>query len=142
MKYLITAAFAATLIGGAAQAADPAAGQETFEKACRTCHMVVTDGGDTLVKGGKTGPNLYGVVGRVAASGEDFTRYGKSIEALGETGFTWTEAEIAAYLADPRDFLRAKLDDSKARSNMAYKLPSEEDRANVAAYLASVSPGS
>lgn len=142
MKYLISAAIAAMLGGAAAQAQDAAAGEDIFAKRCKTCHMLVTDGGEEIVKGGKTGPNLYGVIGRTAASAGDFDRYGDSLTALGESGFEWTEAEIISYLEDPRDYLRTKLDDKKARSNMAYKLKGEDDRANVAAYLASVAAGS
>jgi len=142
MKYFISAVIAAVLGGAAAQAQDVSAGEEIFAKRCKTCHMLVTDGGEEIVKGGKTGPNLYGVVGRQAASAGDFKRYGDSLTALGESGFSWTEAEIAVYLEDPRDYLRTKLDDKRARSNMAYKLRGEDDRANVAAYLASVAAGS
>jgi cytochrome c len=138
MKYLLSAALAATLIGGAAHAAgDAAAGADIFDKRCKTCHMI-EGGGETIVKGGKTGPNLHGVVGRTAGVSEDFKRYGKSLQALGESGFAWTEDEIVAYLEDPAKYLGDKLG-GRQRSNMAYKLPSADDRANVAAYLATFS---
>lgn len=137
MKYLLSAAVAAMLAGGAAQAAgDATAGAEVFDKRCKTCHMI-EGGGETLVKGGKTGPNLYGVVGRVAGTGEDFKRYGDSIKEAGAAGLTWTVDEITAYLEDPKKYLEGKLG-GKARSNMAYKLPNGDDRANVAAYLAGI----
>jgi cytochrome c len=137
MKYLLTAAFAATLIGGAAQAAgDAAKGAEVFNR-CKTCHML-EGGGETIVKGGKTGPNLYGVIGRVAGSQEDFKRYGKSIEELKAKGYVWTEEEIVHYLEDPSKFLSEQLG-GRQRSNMAYKLANADDRANVAAYLATFS---
>jgi cytochrome c len=142
MNYLMSAAVAALLGAGAAHAQDASAGEEIFSKRCKTCHMLVSDSGEEIVKGGKTGPNLYGVVGRVAASAEDYDRYGDSLKELGETGFEWTEDEIVAYLEDPRAYLRAKLDDKRARSNMAYKLRPEDDRASVAAYLASLEAGS
>lgn len=138
---LFAAAGAAMLAAPALADGHVAAGEDVFGKRCKTCHMLVTDGGETLVKGGKTGPNLYGVIGRQAGS-TDFGRYGDSLVALGESGFTWTEAELVVYLEDPRAYLRAKLDDKRARSNMAYKLRSEDDRAAVAAYLASVAAGS
>ena len=54
---------------------DAAAGERGFKK-CKSCHMIVSDAGDTIVKGGKTGPNLYGVAGRQAGSVDGF-RYGK-----------------------------------------------------------------
>jgi cytochrome c len=43
-------------------------------------------------------------------------------------------------VADPRAYLRTYLDDSKAKSKMSYKLKSNEDAANVWAYLVSVGP--
>ena len=57
-------------------------------------------------------------------------------QALRETGFTWTEDEVAAYIADPRKYLQEKLGDKKAKSNMAYKVKDEQARKDVAAYLA------
>ncbi len=131
--YAIAAAF--LLVGGAAQAQDVAAGEELFARRCATCHMVVNDAGDTIVKGGKTGPNQWALIGRQAGSRDDFDRYGDDLKALGATGFTWTEAEVVEYLADPRDFLRAKLGEDSVRSRMAFKLNDEQDRKDVAAYL-------
>lgn len=116
---------------------DPEAGEKGFNK-CKSCHSVISDGGEKIVKGGKTGPNLYGLSGRVAASVDGFS-YGKSIKALGESGFAWEEAEFVAYVADPTDFLKEKLDDSKARSKMSFKLKKEEDALNIWAYLVSLS---
>jgi len=77
------------LTGGLAQAADPAQGEADFKR-CRSCHEVVADNGTAIVKGGKTGPNLYGVVGRTVASVEDF-RYSESLEEVGESGVVWDE---------------------------------------------------
>jgi cytochrome c len=137
MKYLLTAALTATLIGGAAQAGDAAAGAEVFDKRCKTCHMI-EGGGETQVKGGKTGPNLYGIIGRTAGAGEDFKRYGKSLQEAGAAGLVWNADELVAYLEDPAKYLGDKLG-GRQRSNMAFKLPNADDRANVAAYLATFS---
>ena len=134
--YAIAAAL--LLVGGAAQAQDAAAGEELFARRCATCHMVVNGAGETLVKGGQTGPNQWGVIGRQAASQADFDRYGDALKALGEKGFTWSEASVAEYLEDPRDFLRSQLGDDGARSRMAFKLNDAKDRADVAAYLATL----
>ena len=110
------------------------AGEKTFSK-CKSCHMVVADDGTEIVKGGKVGPNLYGVIGRAAGS-TDF-KYGADLAAAGEKGLVWDEANFAEYVADPRAFLRTYLDDSKAKSNMSFKL--KDGGADVAAYLAMVS---
>lgn len=130
----IAAIAAMTLFATSAIAdGDVAKGEETTAKRCKTCHMIA-DGDNIILKGGKTGPNLYGIIGRQAGS-TDF-RYGDSLVAAGEKGLVWDQAQIVAYLEDPKAFLAEYLDDSKARSKMAYKLRDEEDRADVAAYLA------
>jgi len=114
-----------------------AEGEELTAKRCKTCHMIV-DGDNVILKGGKTGPNLYGIVGRTAGSYEGF-KYGKDLVAAGEAGLVWDEEQLVAYIEDPRKYLRSYLDNKKARSKMSFKLKKEEDRAAVAAYLASVS---
>lgn len=116
---------------------DAASGEKGIKK-CKACHEVVDNDGNEIFKGGKTGPNLYGLSGRVAASVEGF-RYGDSIAALGETGFVWSEDEFVAYVADPTAFLKDKLDDGKARSKMSFKFKKEDDAKDIWAYLVSVS---
>lgn len=137
----MTRTFAALLaIGFAAPAfaaGDAAEGEKTFNK-CKSCHMIVADDGTEIVKGGKTGPNLYGVIGRTAGTA-DF-KYGDDIVAAGEAGLVWDETNLAEYVVDPREFLRTTLDDSKAKSRMAFKL--KKGGEDVAAYLASVGPQS
>ncbi len=59
---------------------DAAKGESDFKK-CKACHMIVADDGTEIQKGGKTGPNLYGVVGRPVASVADF-KYGDGILEL------------------------------------------------------------
>ena len=118
---------------------DAAAGEKVFAK-CQTCHVIADADGNVLGgKNAKTGPNLYGLPGRVAGTYEGF-KYGNSIVALGETGFVWDEASFVEYAADPAKFLKAKLDDKSAKSQMAFKLPKEEDAKNVWAYIVSLSP--
>lgn len=112
---------------------DIEAGEKAFKK-CKSCHMIA-DGDNVIMKGGKTGPNLYGIIGRQVASQEGF-KYGKSIIELGETGLVWDEELLAEYVKNPGDFLKAKLDDSKAKSKMSLKL--KKGGEDVAAYLASV----
>ena len=100
--------------------------------------MIVDDSGRTIVKGGRNGPNLFGILGRKAGSVDGF-KYGKSLVQLGTTGFAWSETEFVAYLADPKKYLVEKLDDKKARSKMSYKLKSEADALEIWAYLVSLS---
>lgn len=118
-----------------ALAADIANGEKEFGK-CKSCHMVVAPDGTAIVKGGKTGPNLYGVIGR-AAGAEDF-KYGASLKAAGEKGLVWDTENFAAYVVDPAKFLKEYLGDSKAKSSMTFKL--KKGGEDIAAWLASVAP--
>lgn len=111
---------------------DATAGESVFKK-CMSCHMV----GDGAKN--KVGPVLNAVFGRTLGGSEDY-KYGKSIVALGETGVVWTEEEMFEYLADPRKYLRTKLDDKKAKSKMSFKLKKEDERKDVIAYLLTFSP--
>lgn len=118
---------------------DAAAGEKVFAK-CQTCHIVANEAGEVLAgKGSKTGPNLFGMPGRVAGTYPEF-KYGESIVALGATGFAWNEADFVTYVADPAKFLKEKLGDKAAKSKMMFKLPKEEDAKNVYAFIASLSP--
>lgn len=137
MKKILAASITAALMGGAAYAGDAAEGAKVFDSRCKTCHMITDASGANIVRGGRTGPNLYGVVGRMKGADEGFARYGDSLKQLGEQGVAWSEEAIAEYLADPKAYLEAQLG-GRARSNMAYKLPDATARENVAAYLTSV----
>ena len=140
MKLTLTA-FAMALVTAAPAfaAGDVAAGEKVFAK-CATCHVVQNEAGETLAgKNAKTGPNLYGVIGRVAGSYPEF-KYGAGIVELMATGYVWTEEDLAVYVLNPTKFLQEKTGDSKAKSKMAFKLAKEEDGANVAAFLASLAP--
>jgi cytochrome c len=140
MKTKLTAlAVLSTVLAAPAFAAgDAEAGAKVFNK-CQTCHVVANEAGETLAgKNAKTGPNLYGVVGRAAGTYPEF-KYGESIVALGASGYTWTEADLAVYLADPAKFLKEKTGDDKAKSKMSFKLNNEKEAADVAAFLATFS---
>lgn len=117
---------------------DAAAGEKAFNQ-CKACHAIVDDAGETLVKGGKTGPNLWGLPGRAAGAVEGF-KYKKSLAAAGEGGLVWDEASFVSYVQDPNAFLKEVTGDSKARSGMAFRVRKEDDAVNLWAYIASVSP--
>ncbi|WP_296761508.1 cytochrome C [Sediminimonas sp.] len=132
MRTLLTTAALLTLAAPAFAEGDAAKGEKEFRK-CKACHMIVDDAGETIVRGGRTGPNLYGVIGRVAGSVEDF-RYGPGLEAAAEDEFVWTEEEVAEYVADPSAWLESK--DYPKRSKMTFRL--RKGGEDVAAYLTSV----
>jgi cytochrome c len=121
-------------IGSPALAGDPAVGESDFKK-CKACHSIIGADGTEFVKGGKTGPNLYGVIGRPVASAAEFS-YGESLLAVGATGAVWDEASLSAYVMDPSGWLQTALGDPAAKSKMSFKLSSSGD--DIAAYLASV----
>lgn len=140
MKYVLST-LALTVLASAAFAdahlgpGDPVAGEKSFGK-CQSCHVVQNDAGEMLAgRSGRSGPNLFGIVGRKAGSVEGF-RYKASIVQAGDGGLVWDAGTIAAYVQDPTGFLKETLGDDGARSGMAFKLRSEEDAANIAAFLA------
>ncbi len=119
---------------------DAEAGAKVFNQ-CQACHRVVNAAGEVLAgKAGRTGPNLYALAGRTAGSEAEFTGYGDSLVALGATGFTWNEADFAAYVQDPGGFLKEKLGDPAAKARMSFRLRKAEDAADLWAYLASFAP--
>ena len=132
---LILAAAAATLAIAAPVFAegDAAEGENVFKK-CKSCHMIVSPEGEEIYKGGKTGPNLYGVIGRVAGS-EDF-KYSSGLKEANEAGFVWTEEALAAYVVDAKAWLSENGYDPKTKMTFKLKTGGED----VAAYLASVAP--
>lgn len=137
MKSLIVASFAILSISAPAFAeGDAAKGEKEFNK-CKTCHSIIAADGTAVVKGGKIGPNLYGVIGRPLASYPDF-KYGEGILLAGAKGLIWDEAMITDYVKDPTKWLDANSGDPKAKSKMVFKLAKGGE--DVAAYLASVSP--
>ncbi|MCW1919347.1 cytochrome C [Rhodobacter sp. KR11] len=133
--------FAFTLALGALAAApalagDAKAGEDVFKK-CKSCHAIIGPDGAEVVKGGKIGPNLYGVIGRQIGALPDF-KYGESVVAAGADGSKWDEAALAAYVVDPTKWLKEKTGDDSAKSKMTFKLAKGGE--DVAAYLASVAP--
>lgn len=95
-------------------AADAGHGKDLFT-ACAACH---TERPDAL------GPSLKGVVGRKAASLEDF-RYSN---ALKRANLTWDEATLREYLRDPQAKVKG--------TRMPFSgVPNPSDVDDVIAYL-------
>jgi cytochrome c len=140
MKYTITALTILAASGGMAFAAgDAEAGKKVFNQ-CQTCHVVADADGNVLAgKNAKTGPNLYGIIGRPAASYEGF-KYGEGIQEAAAKGLVWDEEKITTYVQDPTGFLDEFTGNPKLKSKMVFKVKKEDDAANVAAFLASLSP--
>lgn len=117
---------AAALLGlglaGTAQAQDDLVAEgETVFRRCAACHAI----GEGAVN--RVGPQLNRVYGRVAGSLEDF-EYSDAMKAAGEAGTVWDEAQLAGFLANPREHVPG--------TKMAFAgLRKEEDIAAVIAYL-------
>lgn len=114
---------------------DVANGEKLFKK-CKSCHMIA-NGDEVLFKGGKTGPNLYGVIGRPLGAQDGF-KYGSGLIALNEAGETWTEASLVAFIEDPKNFVKDATGDSGVKTKMTFKL--KKEGADVAAFLATLGP--
>ncbi|MEX2453998.1 MAG: cytochrome c family protein, partial [Rhodospirillaceae bacterium] len=109
-------------IVGMLASADPAAGERVFAK-CRSCH--------TVDKGGRNGigPNLWGVVGASPGTHEGFS-YSPAITSMSDG--QWTYARLNAFVHKPREFAEG--------TKMVFAgLPRTADRANVVAYLRTLS---
>ena len=100
--------------------ADVKAG-ETRARACTSCHNF-TKGGPNGV-----GPNLWDIVGRKKGS---HAGYAYS-EGLKSAGGDWTYDDIFKYLANPGGMISG--------SKMAFRLPNAEQRAQVIAFLRTLS---
>lgn len=113
-----------TIVTGLALAASlgSAVADEARWRDCRTCHAVEAPDGNVLARGGRSGPNLYGVAGRPLASASGFNFYSNDMRAAGATGARWSEDNFVAYLADPDGFLRNASGNTNAESGMHVEL--------------------
>jgi len=99
-----------------ASAADVEAGKADFKK-CALCHTA--EAGKN-----KIGPSLFGVVGRKAASVENFNYS----EAMKKFDHTWNPETLDSYLADPRAVVPG--------TKMIFPgIKDEKERQDVIAYL-------
>ena len=73
-----------------AQSGDAKAGEAVFD-VCGSCHTTEKNAGNEV------GPNLFGVFGRKAGALPDYTYS----PALKSSGITWTDAQLAEWLAGP-----------------------------------------
>jgi len=105
-------------LGGDFVNADLANGARQFRR-CQSCH--------TLNEGGRhtVGPNLYGVIGRPAASAEGFSYSSQ----LTDAGLTWDAETLSHWIENPRAFVPG--------NRMSFVgLRDADDRRDVIAYIA------
>jgi cytochrome c len=130
MKHIVSAVLFSLVTMPAFADGDASKGEKAFNK-CKSCHTIATDAGDVIVKGGKTGPNLYGVIGRTVGSG-DF-KYSSALIAMGEKGMVWDKESVIAFIADPKSYSE---EHGGGRSKMSFKL--KKGGEDIVAYLESV----
>ena len=121
-KHVLAAATVLTVGLGASHAlaeGDAAAGETVYNQ-CAACHAV-EEGVN------RVGPSLYGIMGRDAGSLEGFAYS----DARKDSGITWDEETLSAYLEDPRGYIPG--------NRMPYGgLKDEQQRADLIAYLATL----
>ena len=103
-------------------AADAEKGRVVFNKDCSVCHFVEPE------KGRKNGPNLWGIAGRDKASYADFTYS----DALRAWEGVWTYEDL-------NTFLFAPVATTPGVTMTIPGVPDETERANLIAYLRSLS---
>ena len=118
LTFILTALLVAPLLMplDAFAAGDAAKGKRVFNK-CKACH-VFEEGKN------RVGPTLHKIIGRTAGSLDGF-KYSK---AMKESGIVWDEQTIAAYLADPKGYIKG--------NRMSFAgLRKQKDIDNVIAYI-------
>ena len=103
----------------ASQGMGDVSGEQAFNNACRTCHMV-REGDNRL------GPNLYKIVGRKAGS---LSGYAFS-SAMKETDFVWDEEKLDRFIANPDEVVGGN--NMKPYGGLAWS----EDRKKIITFLA------
>lgn len=93
-------------------------GAALFVKNCQTCHVAAKDGGV------RTGPPLWGVMGRKAGSIEGFA-YSPGLKA---SGIVWTRETLDQWLTFPKKMVRDTL--------MLYRQDDPQIRKTIIDYLA------
>ena len=119
--FVVAAAALAPAVFAAAPKPDIENGKTIFTQQCGICHATSKEPGTTL------GPNLLGVVGRKAASVEDFAMYSPALKA---SKITWNAKSLNEFLANPMSRVPG--------TTMPMLIPDDKTRADVVAYLATL----
>lgn len=116
---MIASTTATTTPPAVALAGDAVKGKTLFAQQCATCHAL-----DPKVR--RIGPHLVGVIGRKAGTIEGFSYS----TGLRNAGWVWDAARLDPYLANPRKVVTG--------STMTMSVPNAQRRADIIAYMATV----
>lgn len=120
IRHFVMSLVATAFLIGPSYAGDAEKGAKVYKK-CVSCHMI----GDKAKN--RVGPQLNGIIGREIAALGDY-KYSKAMVKYGEAEKVWSEANLAAYLANPRKTVKG--------TRMAFAgLRKQKDVDNVIAYL-------
>ena len=96
---------------------DPAKGANIFKR-CVICHTIKAG------EPNRVGPNLHGLFEREAGKTPGFGGYSDGLKGA---AFSWDDAKLDQWLANPQAFSKG--------ARMAFRVTSEEERADLIAYL-------
>ncbi len=109
-----------------ANAQDVSEGRDIFIRQCLGCHAFTCN---------KDGPRLGGLLGRKAASVEDYGYYSQD---LMNSGIVWTEKTLDAFFTDPGKVTptgtmatNGKIDDAEQRQHLIAFLKTEDPTVNL-----------
>lgn len=122
MKKTIMAIGALAMLMSGVAIGDAVAGPESK---CKACH--------TFDQGGrhKTGPNLFGIVGRKAGS-TDFKKYSKSLK---NGAWVWDEEKLKAWVCDSKKTIKVLTGDDHAKTKMGKQKKCGDAADAVVAFL-------
>lgn len=98
-------------------------GKKIVESQCVVCHDL------TSAKRNKVGPYLFGIVGRVAGTAEEYI-YSNEFETKTQHA-VWDKEHLDIYLKDPKEFIPG--------TKMTFiGVKNDQDRADIISYLATL----
>jgi cytochrome c len=115
----LSALLLAGVATGPSRAQDAAAGETIFKTRCQACHAAAPAAAPGI------GPNLWGLVGRKAAS----TPFSYS-SALAGSGLTWDRKTLEAFLTAPSQLVPG--------TRMVISVADAKQRADLVAYFATL----
>ena len=116
----VSTALAACLGAGSSHAQDAAKGKAAFVRQCAICHTIDKGGPNAL------GPNLFGIVGRKAATVPEYN-YSRAFQTA--ANWVWDEGLLRPWISLPATMV-------PGNKMAVFQGVAERDRDDIVAYLA------